>query len=186
MKRSGFKRKSVAELWEAKLKKQEALKSAPVVKKPALKRTKLRLVGQSTQAELKREAQALLRQIVILRDGGCFLRNYTNRINSQYAQCGGYRNDGEIILQAEHLHTRTNAASFTDTRLVVCVCQRHHIFYKPQHSSEYNELAREYIGEKNAKLWDFIKNDRLSHKIDLKMEILGLKQELKKLQESKA
>lgn len=93
--------------------------------------------------------------------------------------CGGYRNDGELILQAEHLHTRSNASSFSDSRLVVCVCQRHHIYYKPQHSVEYNELARDFIGKKNAQLWDRVKEDRTPHKVDLKLELLALKQEYK-------
>lgn len=181
MKRSSFRRKSSAELWEAKIKKDEKLKQALDVKKPALRRTKLRLVGVSSTAELKKEIQATLREIVIKRDGGCFLRNYSKRITPQYSQCGGYRKDGELILQAEHLHTRSNAASFSDSRLVVCVCRNHHIYYKPQHSVEYNELAREYIGEANAKLWDYVRQDRLSHKLDLKVELMALKQELKKL-----
>ena len=146
-----------------------------------MRKTKLRLVGQSTSAELKREIQATLRQIVIARDGGCFLRNYTNEITPQYRNCGGYRNDGELILQAEHLHTRSNARSFSDNRLVVCVCQRHHIYYKPQHSDEYNGIAKKYIGKKNAKLWEDVKNDYSPHKVDLKLELLALKQEFKKL-----
>lgn len=157
MKRTGFKQK----------------KTVP------MKRSRLRVVGKSTSTELKKEIQALLRQIVIKRDGGCFLRNYKPKITSQYVNCGGYRNDGELILQAEHLHTRSNASSFSDTRLVVCVCQRHHIYYKPQHSAEYNELAREFIGKKNAQLWDRIKEDRMAHKVDLVLEKLALEKELK-------
>lgn len=145
-------------------------------------RGKLRLVGQSTTTELKNEIQGILRKIVILRDGGCFLRNYTSRITPQYTQCGGYRNDGVLILQAEHLHSRSHAISFSDPRLVVCVCQRHHIYYKPQHSAEYNELAREFIGKENAKLWDRVREDRTAHKVDLKLELLALKKQLKDLQ----
>lgn len=148
----------------------------------ALKRKKLRLVGISDTATLKREIQATLREVVIARDGGCFLRNYENEITPQFRQCGGYRNDGELILQAEHLHTRSNARSFSDSRLVVCACQRHHIYYKAQHSDEYNTLAKKYIGEKNTKLWESVKNDYSPHKVDLKLELLALKQELKKYQ----
>lgn len=177
MKRGFFKQKTYEEVLAIKL----AKKVAPKVK-IARPRGKLRLAGKSTTSELKREIQAILRQIVILRDGGCFLRNYTSRITPQYASCGGYRNDGELILQAEHLHTRSSAASFSDSRLVVCCCQRHHIYYKPQHSAEYNELAREYIGKENAKLWDRIKEDRTAHKVDLKLELLALQKQLKDLQ----
>jgi hypothetical protein len=118
---------------------------------------------------------------VILRDGGCFLRNYTQNLNSQYVNCGGFRKDRNLILQAEHLHSRSNANSFSDSRLVVCVCQRHHIYYKPQFSAEYNELAGIFIGKKNKTLWDIIRNDRTSHKIDLKLAKIALEQELKTL-----
>lgn len=33
------------------------------------------------------------------------------------------RNDGELILQADHLTTRANSATYADTRLIVCVCK---------------------------------------------------------------
>ena len=150
-----------------------------------MKRTKIRVKGTSTTAQLKDDIQATLREIVILRDGGCWLRNYKERVNPQYMNCGGYRKDGGLILQAEHLHSRSNANSFSDSRLVVCCCQRHHIYYKPQFSDEYNALARDFIGEERAKLWDRVRDDRSPHKQDLRLELLALKQELKKLQESK-
>lgn len=140
-----------------------------------LKRTKLRLVGHSTTSELKIEIQALLRQIVIKRDGGCVLRNYP-----ETGACGGYRKDGELILQAEHLHTRSNAASFADTRLVICLCSRHHIFYKPQHADEYYKIVRKHIGTIRSILLDRVQQDYSPHKVDLKMEKIALEQELKK------
>lgn len=118
------------------------------------------------------------------RDGGCFLRHYGHKIQSQYANCGGYRNDGGLILQAEHLHSRANANSFSDSRLVVCCCQRHHIYYKAQYGDEYNAMARDFIGKARAKLWDKVVADRSPHKVDLKLELLALKQELKKLEQS--
>jgi len=163
------------------------MKKTPlIVKKPYnLKQTKLNILGQSTSSELKREIQATLREIVILRDGGCFLRKFQGKITPQYRNCGGFRKDGNLILQAEHLHTRAKAISFSDSRLVVCVCQRHHIYYKPQFSDEYNKLAKEFIGKERSNLWDKVSEDRLSHKIDLKLELIALKQELKKLQENK-
>ena len=143
-----------------------------------MKRTRIRVAGTSTTKELKDEIQYILREIVIARDGGCFLRNFKSKITPQYRECGGYRKDGKLILQAEHLHTRSNASSFSDSRLVVCVCHRHHIFYKPQHSDEYNGLAREFIGKKNSELWERVKNDYTAHKVDLKLALIGLKQEL--------
>ena len=148
---------------------------------PLKRKTPLRKQSQSPSALFKVQIQATLRQIVILRDGGCFLRNYQNKITPQYRECGGYTNAGDLILQAEHLHTRSNAASFSDSRLVVCCCKRHHIFYKPQHSAEYNELARDFIGKDNAKLWDRVKEDHRAHKVDLALELVALKQQLREL-----
>tara|TARA_R110000868_G_C10970396_1_gene769743 strand:+ start:12156 stop:12698 length:543 start_codon:yes stop_codon:yes gene_type:complete len=165
---------------EALERAQNKSKQSLIGKKHLLKRTKIRLVGTSTKAELKAEIQAILRQIVIARDGGCFLRNYESEVTPQYRNCGGYRNDDDLILQAEHLHSRSNANSFSDSRLVVCVCQRHHIYYKPQHSAEYNLLARKFIGEKKSLLWDKVISDRSPVKVDLKLELIVLKQELKK------
>lgn len=136
-----------------------------------LKRTRIRVAGHSTTSELKREIQALLREIVIKRDGGCWLRHYP-----ESGACGGRRGDGELILQAEHLHTRSNAASFSDPRLVVCICQRHHIYWKPQHSHRYNELAEKFIGKERAMLWKRVREDHRPHKVDLKLELIALKQ----------
>jgi hypothetical protein len=155
-----------------------ALKRSGFKFKPrkSLKRTRIRVVGHSPVSELKKEIQALLRQAVIQRDGGCWLRHY-----SESGACGGYRNDGELILQAEHLHTRANSASFADLRLVVCICQRHHIYWKPQHSARYNELAEKFIGKERANLWKRVREDHTPHKVDWKLALLGLKSELKKL-----
>ncbi len=181
MKNSGFRKPTYKEALEkARIKASKASSKA----KNATIRTKLRIAGHSTTKELKDEIQAVLREIVILRDGGCFLRHFSCRITPQYKNCGGYRKDGELILQAEHLHSRSNANSFSDPRLVVCVCKRHHLFYKPQHSAEYNELAREYIGQERAKLWDRVKDDHKPYKIDLKLELLALKTQLNALRNS--
>lgn len=141
-----------------------------------LRRTKLRVVGQSTTSELKRDIQALLRQIVIARDGGCILRHYP-----ETGMCGGCRKDGGLILQAEHLHTRSNSASYADHRLVVCLCQRHHIFYKPQHSDEYYRIVKEHIGPVRTKLLEAVQADHRPHKMDWKVEKLFLEQYIKKM-----
>lgn len=171
MKRGTFKKKN----WKP-------LKRTPFTVKAfkPLRRTRLRVAGTSSTSELKREAQSILRAIVISRDKGCILRNYENELNPQYRECGGYRKDGEMILQAEHLHTRSNASSFADTRLVICLCQRHHIYYKPQHSDEYYRIVRKHIGKERSDLLDRVQQDRSPHKQDLRLDILALKQELKK------
>ncbi len=172
MKRGTFRKKTYQEALEARSQRAQ---------KP-LRRTRIRVKGVSTTTERKDEVQALLRQIVIIRDGGCFLRNYTKEITPQYQFCGGYTKLGKLILQAEHLHTRSNASSFADSRLVVCCCQRHHIYYKAQHSDEYNLLAKRFIGKERTALWERVKSDHRPHKQDLKLDLLALKQELSTLQ----
>lgn len=147
-----------------------------------LKRTPLRRKSKSDTALIKDEIQRVLREIVMLRDGGCVFRHYENEITPQYRHCGGYRKDGELILQAEHLHTRSNMASFADSRLVVCICKLHHIFYKPQHGDEYYRIVKKHIGGERAKLLQAVQDDWKPHKVDLKMELIALNQELKKLQ----
>jgi len=149
-----------------------------------LRRTPLRTKGQNPTALMKEKIQAILREIVILRDKGCIMRHYKNEINPQYRECGGYRKDGELILQAEHLHTRANASSFSDTRLVICLCQRHHIYYKPQHSDEYYRIVKKHIGQVRVKLLEAVQNDRTAHKVDLALALVVLKQELQKLSTS--
>jgi hypothetical protein len=141
-----------------------------------MRRTKIRVKGHSDTADLKDEIQSILRSIVIKRDGGCILRHY-----SEAGVCGGYRKDGTLILQAEHLHTRANAASFSDSRLVVCICRNHHIFYKPQHADEYYRFVRNHIGKQRSDLLTRVQDDRTPHKTDLKLELIALKNEYQKL-----
>jgi len=111
------------------------------------------------------------------------MRHYKNEISHQYRECGGWRKDGELILQGEHLHTRANASSFSDTRLLICLCQRHHIFYKPQHSDEYYRIVRKHIGKERSKLLTAVQEDRSSHKVDLMLALVALKQELREYPE---
>lgn len=142
----------------------------------------LRVKGNDPSSILKEEIQGLLRAIVILRDGGCFLRHYRDKINSQYIECGTHRKDGDLILQAEHLHTRSSARAFSDSRMLVCCCQRHHLYFKTQHSSQYNRFARDFIGDSRCKLWEDIEDTRFTaYKVDLKLEKLALEKELKSL-----
>src|SRR5829696_4299006 len=81
-----------------------------------MKRVRLRLQSHSETAEIKREIQAVARDIVIARDGGCVLRNVR--------RCGG--EPGFAVLQADHLITRSNSGTYADTRLIVCLCKSCH------------------------------------------------------------
>ncbi len=161
------------------MKRNSTFKPKPTV---SLKRAKLKRKSKSASALLKDEIQLYLRLIVIARDGGCFLRLYSDSIAMKYQHCGGFRNDGELILQAEHLHARNNAVSFSDSRLVVCCCYRHHFYYKKEYPDEYYKFAKDFIGKERTALLLRVQEDRRAYKVDLKLELIGLKQEYAKLQ----
>lgn len=105
-------------------------------------KTRIRVAGHSDTAEVKRNIQALLRLLAIQRDGGCVLRHYP-----EAGACAGYRNDGELILQAEHLHGRQHSVSFADMRNIVLLCRHHHGHFKPEEPLLYWSLIRRHIGE---------------------------------------
>lgn len=138
-----------------------------------LKRTKIRVVGHSTVSEDKRTIQELVRAIVIKRDGGCILRNVR--------RCGG---DAEgTVWQGDHLITRSNSATYADTRLIVCVCRPCH-FWKKYHKEEYDGLIRQILTKERVLLWQRCEADswkpRRVTSYDWKMEIVMLKKELQK------
>ena len=138
----------------------------------SLKRTKLRVAGKSDNATTKREIQSTLREYVMLRDGGCILRDIRH--------CGG--EIGKVVIQADHLITRSNAATYADERLVVCVCKSCH-GWKKWHEKEYDRLVRQILPKERVDLWDRCEEDRsTSHRgsYDWKLEILALKKELNK------
>lgn len=109
---------------------------------PLRSHTKLRVVGQSDRTDVLANIQTLLRQLAIRRDKGCVLRHY-----SEAGACGGYRKDGELILQAEHLNSRKHAVSYADMRNIVCLCRHHHGHFKPEEPLLYWDLIRHHIGE---------------------------------------
>lgn len=158
MKRTGFKKKAT---------------------KP-MKRSKLRVVGHSTTAEIKKEIQATLRQIVIARDGGCILR--------RVRMCGG--DIGQSVLQADHLITRSNSATFADVRLVVCVCRGCHGWKSlgsNLRKAQYDELVKRILPKETVDLWERCERDSWmpvrTGSTDWKMALIVLKQELKKYQD---
>ncbi len=125
---------------------------------------KLRVVGKSDTAELKREIQALVRAIVIKRDGGCILRGHGNCTE---------------ILQGEHLLTRSNAATYGDTRNIICLCTYHHLFFKPQYSEIYWRLVKEKIGPERWAWYEMARDDRFkAQPQDWQLIKLALTQEL--------
>jgi hypothetical protein len=68
------------------------------------RRTPLRVRDHSETNDSKDNIQQLARQIVIIRDGGCILRNLLYR---DFPQCGP-------VLQADHLVTRADSATYLE------------------------------------------------------------------------
>lgn len=125
-------------------------------------------------AKDKKEIQRLVREIVIKRDGGCVLRNIR--------LCGG--EVGKAVLQADHLITRANSATYADTRLIVCLCRACHGGYKQWHKEKYDSLVKKVLSSERVALWDKCQNESWrATKMDWKVEILALKQELNLLSE---
>ena len=110
--------------------------------------------AQADTAEIKDRIQALLRAIVIARDGGCILRDVRH--------CNGLPNIPGVVLQADHLITRTNSATFADTRLVVCVCRPCHGWKSlggNQRKAQYDALVRTLLPPDRVALWDRCEQD---------------------------
>lgn len=96
--------------------------------------------------------------------------------------CGGYGpKSGKLILQAEHLNTRERNISYGDMRNIVCLCQRHHGYFKQQNGALYWDLIRRHIGPER---WEWLQRviaDRTTYTFTshdwLKIEV-ALRQEL--------
>lgn len=151
-----------------------------------MKRTALRVQGISDTATIKREIQYLLREIAIARDGGCILRDIHY---DGIPECGGYANNGQIIYQGDHLISRSNSATFADSRLVVCVCRDHHAWKSlgsNARKKEYDELVRTLISPERVKLWDECERDSWrpvrTTTYDWKLQLAALKQEWRQMQ----
>jgi hypothetical protein len=115
----------------------------------ALRRhTPLAKKGKSDTALIKEQIQAELRRIVIDRDGGCVLRTVR--------ECNGYI-ASHAVLQADHLITRANSATFADPRLVVCVCRACHYWKSVasnRNKAEYDAMVRTLLPPDRVELWD--------------------------------
>jgi hypothetical protein len=113
-----------------------------------MKQTPLAKTGSNETPLIKVEIQYVVREIVIARDGGCIFRHLHF---DGMPECNGYRNDGRLILQADHLITRANAATYAEPRLIVCVCKGHH-GWKKWHEREYNAVVRTLLPPARVKL----------------------------------
>ena len=145
--------------------------------KKKMKKTKLRLRGVSDTSVLKDKIQSLLRDIAILRDSGCILRN------TRF--CGGL--PGEAVLQFDHLITRANAATYAVSKLGVCVCRPCHM-WKKYHQKQYDALVKELISPERVELWEKCEKDSWmpirTTAYDWKLYVVVLERELKELQDN--
>jgi hypothetical protein len=131
--------------------------------------------GISETATIKDEIQNTIRDIVIARDGGCILRNYLGH------SCNGFAKDGHLILQADHLITRANSATYADTRLIVCVCKGAH-GWKKWHQKEYDALVATLISPERVAVWKRAEEDSWrptrKYTADWQLALIVLRQEL--------
>lgn len=146
-------------------------------KTSGMKRSRLKKESDSPTAVIKRDIQARLRDGAILRDGGCVLRHFP-----EAGECFDRRKDGELILQAEHLITRANSATYADLRNIVCLCRGHHLKFKKQHSYLYWKLIERQIGPDRWKWFKLAEADkRKINKPDWKLSLLAIEQDIKNL-----
>ena len=146
-----------------------------------MKRTKLNIKGHSSTAQIKERIQYLVREIVIKRDKGCIFKKEKGHI------CTGFAKDGHLILQADHLLSRSNSATFADTRLIVCVCKGIHGWKSVGNNlrkAQYDERVKKLLPKERVKLWEKCEQDVHAHrtkKMDWQMELVALEMELNNL-----
>lgn len=139
------------------------------------RKTTIKVRDHSDTNNTKDSIQALVRQIVIARDGGCIFRGLIYR---DFLQCG-------TVLQADHLITRANSATFSDTRLIVCLCRNHHAWKSlggNARKAEYDAIVKTLLPRDRVELWERAEQDswrpHRKYTYDWRMDEAALKQEL--------
>ncbi len=160
-------------------KPRKPLKRTPFKQKPyTLKRSTLNKLGKSPTSVIKREIQALLREICIKRDKVCILAS--KRCNSRVGDAG-------VVFQADHLLSRSNSATYGDSRLVVLICRPCHGWKSlgsNLRKAEYDALVRTILPPQRVALWDMAELEAGRHKgvkMDWVLVKLALEQELAQL-----
>ena len=133
----------------------------------------MRKQAKNESAVLKREIQRLVREIVIKRDGTCILRHL--------------RHCTDPVIQADHLISRANSATYADIRLIVALCRSCHGGYKKWHKEQYDALVKSILPRERVELWERMQllSGRPTHMgiSDWKAVIAELNQLLKTLTE---
>lgn len=149
-----------------------------------MKRTKLKVKGDNDTAVIKQKIQDILRLIVTHRDRGCILRNERCGVTAVVDEDGKISASSSFI-QADHLITRANSATFANYHLVVCVCNGCHA-WKNWNKNEYDELVKSVLPKKTVQMWELAEEYRKAHKtskMDWNMQLVGLQLTLKKYEE---
>lgn len=136
--------------------------------------------GKSETTKIKDRIQALLREIVILRDGGCVV--------GRIRKCGNETFNPNAVYQAEHLIERSNSATYADSRLVVCVCRNCHGWkhFKKSNHDQYDAMVKSVIEQERVKLWERCEQEswkpHRTSATDWRLHVANLEQERRALQ----
>lgn len=93
----------------------------------------MRRKGKSEISKCKDRIQKLLTLCVRARDKDCLLKG-------KYQRCAGYT-------AADHILSRTYHNTYGELDNVICLCNAHHIFWKPRNPTLYTEEIKSAIGE---------------------------------------
>ena len=113
--------------------------------------------GKSPISVVKRAIQAKLRENAIVRDKTCVISQHPEDVPENWKECGKYRKDGQLIVQAEHLCGRSQSACYADMDNIVLLCMRHHFYFKTQRAPIYWDIIRKHVGEERwakVKAWE--------------------------------
>ena len=140
----------------------------------------MRTTSKTESAQAKQRIQELLRKIGLQRQKGkCFFEGKV--VDYRVHQCSGWRADGELVMQYDHLNSRAYNVSYANPDCGVVICKGLHL-WKKYHKDTYDKAARKYIGKKRRELWDRVADDKKIYPMSaydwMKCE-LALKEELK-------
>lgn len=127
----------------------------------------MRSSSKTPTALAKKEIQRLVREIVMIRDEGCFLKGFRFQCNE--------------VLQADHLISRGKNIGFADTRLINCLCSAHHTAKTFDKSGDYEEELAARMDKERTILWQRTKKDRKPYPMsawEWSKEIIALTKEL--------
>jgi hypothetical protein len=116
---------------------------------PLKRSSKLRIAGKSEVSEIKRDIQALLREIVIKRDKKC-------------QRCGVASETPNVVFQCDHLLSRAHSATFADSRLCVLLCRPCHGWKSlgsNLRKAQYDHLIKLSLSKDRVELWDKCEQD---------------------------